>query len=304
MEVTGNRLAIIIPYYKKTFFEAALASLAKQTDQRFSVYIGDDASPDNPEEILKKFEGKFSFHYTKFKNNLGGTFLTKQWDRCIALSEKEDWIMILGDDDVLEENTVEQFYKNLSVAEKKGIQVIRLASQLIDDEGNTISKVYENPVFENAAKSYMRAFCGEGRSTLTEHFFTRSAYEKHGFRHFPVAFGSDNVAWLEFSEMGEILSINDSKAFIRISGEHLSSKDDVNLTFCRREGIYLFNRYIVQNYGDYFSKEERFLILKKAYRNLTSSTTNKLKSVNFIIFMTRYISPLRVFQIIRENRHK
>lgn len=37
-------LAIIIPYYKFTFFEATLQSLANQTDQRFKVYIGDDAS--------------------------------------------------------------------------------------------------------------------------------------------------------------------------------------------------------------------------------------------------------------------
>lgn len=41
-------LAIIIPYYKLAFFEENLQSLSNQTDQRFKVYIGDDASPETP----------------------------------------------------------------------------------------------------------------------------------------------------------------------------------------------------------------------------------------------------------------
>ena len=32
-------LAIVIPYFKLTFFEETLQSLANQTDQRFKVYI-------------------------------------------------------------------------------------------------------------------------------------------------------------------------------------------------------------------------------------------------------------------------
>lgn len=40
-------LAIVIPYYKLTFFEETLQSLANQSDKRFKVYIGDDASPED-----------------------------------------------------------------------------------------------------------------------------------------------------------------------------------------------------------------------------------------------------------------
>ena len=52
-------LAIIIPYYKLTFFEATLQSLAYQTDKRFKVYIGDDDSPEDCTVLLQKFEGQF-----------------------------------------------------------------------------------------------------------------------------------------------------------------------------------------------------------------------------------------------------
>jgi hypothetical protein len=40
-------LAIVIPYYKRTFFEETLQSLAKQTDKRFVVYVGDDAGQED-----------------------------------------------------------------------------------------------------------------------------------------------------------------------------------------------------------------------------------------------------------------
>ncbi len=99
-------LAIVIPYFKLIFFEETLQSLANQTDNRFKVYIGDDASPENPSDLLEKYQGQFDFGYHKFKENLGGVSLVKQWERCIALSQKEEWIMILGDDDLLDHSIV------------------------------------------------------------------------------------------------------------------------------------------------------------------------------------------------------
>ena len=106
-------LAIVIPYYKINFFEKTLSSLAQQTDKRFRVYIGDDASPDSPEKLLEKYQGKFNFTYKKFNDNLGSISLVKQWERCIDMMKDEEWLMILGDDDVLDTNVVEQFYTNL-----------------------------------------------------------------------------------------------------------------------------------------------------------------------------------------------
>ena len=48
-------LDIIIPYFKGAFFEKTLESLGNQTDKRFKVFIGDDASPENPDVLLQKF---------------------------------------------------------------------------------------------------------------------------------------------------------------------------------------------------------------------------------------------------------
>lgn len=296
-----NKLAIVIPYFKIKFFDQCLRSLNDQSNKNFTVYIGDDSSDNEPSDIIKQYQNTLNIKYTRFSTNLGNQYLTRQWDRCIELTESEEWIMVLGDDDVLDSKVVEEFYNNINTVNTAQIKVIRFASQLIDEIDNITSKVYFNPQFEKAATSYIRTLEGNGRSTLSEHVFTRSTYEKHGFKNFPVAFGSDNVAWLEFPDMGNIFSINTAVVSVRISKEHLSSRDDNGLRYKKRLGIYLFNRYIIANYEDFFEEPEKLLILKRAYRNLRFATRNKLKTLEFIAFMFSRIG-WKTIDIIKNNR--
>src|SRR5665647_1577360 len=93
-------LAIVIPCYHIKFFDKTLESLSNQTDKRFTVYIGDDNSPNNPEELILKFASGLTLKYVKFEENWGSHSLVKQFERCIDLLQDEQWIMILGDDDV------------------------------------------------------------------------------------------------------------------------------------------------------------------------------------------------------------
>ena len=164
-------LAIIIPYFKITFFEATLQSLAAQTCQDFKVYIGDDASPEDPSMLLEKYKGIFDFVYHRFETNLGGISLTQQWERCIALSKEEDWVMILGDDDVLGKNVVEEFQKKKDSITQEGINVVRFATQIIDEKGK-ISNIFaegENKVFNaEAVKAITVANAGKIWKPATE----------------------------------------------------------------------------------------------------------------------------------------
>jgi glycosyltransferase involved in cell wall biosynthesis len=44
--MSAPELAIIVPAFRVRFLERTLQSLAAQTDRRFRVYVGDDASPE------------------------------------------------------------------------------------------------------------------------------------------------------------------------------------------------------------------------------------------------------------------
>tara|TARA_R110002124_G_scaffold267533_5_gene434804 strand:- start:1603 stop:2520 length:918 start_codon:yes stop_codon:yes gene_type:complete len=217
-------LAIIIPYFKLTFFEATLQSLANQTDKRFKVYIGDDASPENPNDLLSRYKGQFDYVYHRFENNLGGTSLTQQWDRCIALSGNEEWIMILGDDDVLVENVVEVFYDKYAEFNDK-TNLIRFASKQINEKTKIDSEIFTHPRWEKSSDFYIKKQKGLVRSSLSECVFLRMVYSKYGFRNYPLAWHSDDLAWIEFADSKLVYAINEAVVEFRMSFENISGKN-------------------------------------------------------------------------------
>lgn len=56
-------LAIVIPYYKITYFAHTLKSVEAQTDKRFQLYIANDASPNDPQLIMSKCLDNVTYNY-------------------------------------------------------------------------------------------------------------------------------------------------------------------------------------------------------------------------------------------------
>jgi glycosyltransferase involved in cell wall biosynthesis len=254
-------LAIIIPYYKISFFKATLDSLVNQTNQEFKVYIGDDASPENLDSLLEDFKELLNFKYHRFENNLGGQSLTNQWKRCIDLIQDEDWIMILGDDDVLNPNVVETFYYNLKEIENEKIKVIRFATEVINEDGLSISHKYEHPRLQKAADSYYDHFSKQTRSSLSEYIFSRKSYDLYGFTDYPLGWHSDDKAWLEFSEFGNVFSINNSLIKIRITDQSISGQNE-NFKLKRFSKMKFLESLIEKHFSFFSSKQKKAFLFE------------------------------------------
>ena len=222
-------LAIIIPYYKLTFFKATLQSLVAQTDKRFKVYIGDDASPEDCSVLLQQFQGQIDFKYHRFDANLGAISLTQQWERCIALSNDEQWLMILGDDDVLDDNCVASFYANEVEIKENKSNVIRYACKVINAQGNVFLGPYFHPKLELASDFYCRKVKNLTRSSLSEYIFKKEVFNQYKFVNYPLAWHSDDKAWLDFSENKPIYTINEAIVYVRFSEINISGRQD-NIT--------------------------------------------------------------------------
>ena len=117
-----NQLAILIPAYKPDFLAQALQCLARQTDQRFAIYIFDDASPADIHGIARSILGARPFIFKRFEKNLGGTSLPQHWNRCVA-ETNEPWLWLFSDDDLMDDNCVAAFHKFLETedAESSGL---------------------------------------------------------------------------------------------------------------------------------------------------------------------------------------
>ncbi|CAM4307065.1 glycosyltransferase family 2 protein [Flavobacterium terrigena] len=274
-------LAIIIPYYKLAFFEAALQSLANQTDKRFRVYIGDDASPEDCSTVLKQFEGHFDFKYHRFETNVGGTSLSQQWERCIELlDEDEKWFMILGDDDYLSENVVAEFYENYPEINEKSY-VVRYATKVINQIDNVLSEVYTNPLFELGIEYISRKINGKTRGSLSEFVFNKKEFLKYKFTNYPSAFYSDDKIVLDLSAKKNIFSINEAIVFVRISSESLSGQTEkVNdKLFLAR---FQFYQYLIKNKLNFLDKFTRKIIIEKV---LNHAIHNKEKQLSLFVIL-------------------
>lgn len=283
-------LAVVIPYYKIVFFEETLQSLAKQTDKRFKVYIGNDASPENPEQLLSKYKDQFDFTYHHFKENLGGISLVQQWQRCIKLIQNEEWIMILGDDDFLEETAIESWYKHFDTFNKK-TNVIRFATKSVNMQTNKVSELVTHPLWEKATDSYYRRFKGLTRSTLSEYIFSKDIFKKHGFYDFPLAWHSDDAAWLTFADERPIYTINESNLFIRYSAFSISgNKLDQDLKNLAAEKFYA--QCIYKN-REQFNKKQRIdlaLEYEKAIKkNRKLNTKEWFSLMKFYFFNMKFV---------------
>lgn len=90
-------LSICIPTFKRPVeLEECLTSLLRFNDQSFEVIVGDDCSPDNTHEVVKKFEKKFKhFKSIRQESNVG---FARNMDSIIRNSSRE-FIFVLNDDD-------------------------------------------------------------------------------------------------------------------------------------------------------------------------------------------------------------
>ena len=194
-----SRLAVIIPAYKSYFLEQTLNSFVNQTNKNFTVYIGDDNSPDPIESIVLKFYDKLNIKYYKFETNLGGKSLTKHWERCIELSQ-EKWIWLFSDDDLVDIDCVERFFGCINDIS----QFYKFQTKVIDKENNLINRKFQNInsyVKTISSKAFVekRLKCNGFQSFAVEYIFSRDLYLKNKFIDFPLAWASDDATWLNYS---------------------------------------------------------------------------------------------------------
>lgn len=279
-------LAIVIPYYKKEFFKETLDSLAAQTNKNFKVYIGNDAAPHDPAPLLKKYHN-LDIAYQKFETNLGKISLSKQWERCIDMLNDEDWIMILGDDDVLDPKVVATFYRHFTKF-KEITNIIRFASVVIDGSSQVISNKYEHPPIEAVSQSFFKKQNKVSRSSLSEYIFSKASYARYQFHAYALGWFSDDRAWFEFSEGKPIYTINEASVFIRLSEISISGRaDNYDLKIKAKKNFY---RYLIDKQLTNFKREQRASILINFEQSVLETGTLNLRKK---IYLLRHYIALR-----------
>lgn len=286
-----NQLAIVIPFFKIYYLENLLLSLVAQTDQRFNLYIGDDASPHDIEDIIRKYNNVLKITYKRFDENLGSSSLVKHWHRSISLTKGEGWIWLFGDDDMMDANCVSDFYSNIDHIH----HVYRFSTQCINSSG----KYTKKPQFvktHELRSDYLRGrLLEKQRVSLSECIFSRISYESvGGFMEMPLAWSSDVVAWYMFSGLEGIRGINTSKVYLRASEFNISSRID-NIEAKRFSMDNIFYKWVENNEPNIYKSTMSDRKYINDIRIMIRNGNNLFHVIKFIIsfkfdvtFFTRY----------------
>lgn len=249
-----KQLAIVIPAYKNTFFSETLASIASQTCKDFILYVGDDCSPFDIKGIINNYISKIDIVYKRFETNLGGTDLVAQWKRCIDMTEGEQYIWLFSDDDVIDINCVEKFYEAIKQNPNAGL--LHFNINKINDKSQQVCSFKPWPKY-CSTKEYIDGKLGTKGyiSFVVEFIVRRDIYMKcGGFENFDLAWGSDFISWVKFSDAANgIITIDDAKVNWRESNENISPNRNPQIIYRKLKSVILYTKWISD-----FAKNKRY----------------------------------------------
>ncbi|MGX5685020.1 glycosyltransferase family 2 protein [Chryseobacterium cucumeris] len=281
-----NKLAIVIPFYKVDFFEETLKSVASQNNKNFTLYIGNDASPHDPLPIVQKYFDIDDYRYFNYKKNVGSENLALQWERILE-NVQEEWVQILGDDDMISENFVETFYHELPVVKAKHVSVIKFSHQWIDEDNKVIEDFNYSFSEIKPTEFFIKKYTHEIQSSLSENIFRLDVYKKYKFEKITLAWGSDDLAILLFADKNNILYNRNTKVKVRISGASISGSE--YLDDKKQKANFELKEALVTKYSSLFSYE---FISGVVEEYLNSSNFRRYNAHYSVIFF--YLKHLKI----------
>lgn len=185
------KFSIGIPAYKASYLKECIDSVLSQTYQEFEVIIVNDASPENIDTIISDYDSRH-IRYYKNDQNLGAANVVDNWNKCLSLASG-NFFILMGDDDKLEPNYLEEFLK--LILQYPSCHVYHCRSIIINEKSNVVSVTEPRPEFESVYDSVLQRIKGHRSSFISDHVFrTETLKNNGGFYKLPLAWGSDDIS--------------------------------------------------------------------------------------------------------------
>ena len=270
----NHSIAIVIPAYKATFLSATLDSIAAQTCKDFTLYVGDDCSPEPISRIIEEYRDKIEMVYRRFDSNLGGTDLVAQWERCIAMSGDEPYIWLFSDDDVMEPSCVEELLYQIE-GTGGAYDIYHFDVDRIDGQGRFFSRKRNYPGVLTAYQYYRGKNSGKYYSFAVDNVFSRSIYDQcHGFVKFDLAWGSDVATWVVFAGKKGLYTVPHARVKWRESSQNITPDNSRQIAERKLKAEMAFLNWAYQHFGeehDIYAVNRAFFIYRiHVYKKLVS----------------------------------
>ncbi|MRX67907.1 hypothetical protein GJU42_08030 [Flavobacterium resistens] len=123
---------------------------------------------------------------------------------------------------------------------------------------------------------------------MSEYIFSRKTFLKHGFHNYPLAWNSDDRAWLDFSDNKPIFTINKALVYVRLSTLNISGKQDKQDE--KKLSAISFYRFLIANKLKFYALPEREIIIRFYESEIITQRKLKLSEWCFLTyFYLRYL---------------
>ena len=291
-----SKLAIIIPAYKGDFLKSAIQSIANQTCKDFTLYIGDDCSPNDLYSIVKSFENEINIVYKRFDSNLGGTDLVAQWNRCLDLVKDENWCWLFSDDDVMESNCVECFYT--AMKQYSSSKLFHFNIKIINETDEIIKQPTAFPSILNVPSFHMKKWKSQIYSYVVEYIFEKEYFlQLGGFQPFKFAWHTDEATWTKLAHPAGLVTIDDAYVRWRRSSVNITPNNrDKHIVEGKLNADIDFAKWILDFYsrnGLVLGHTKRFLLAKRFIIHLVNSK-NVISKSDALIYLKNELNALNI----------
>jgi glycosyltransferase involved in cell wall biosynthesis len=218
--------SICIPAYKSRFLHECIKSILLQDYKNFELIILNDCSPEPVNDIVRTFNDSRIF-YIQNEVNVGAEHLVKNWNYCLSLA-KGDFIVMMGDDDVMEEDYLSEFIKLIN--KYPHVKVFHCRSKVIDAESKPTGLTQSWPEYESVYDTIWHRI-NDHRSLFISDFVYSKTFldEVGGFYDIPLAWGSDDITAYIAAYHGGLAHTNKTVFKYRRSRYTISSGGSVKL---------------------------------------------------------------------------
>ncbi|TDH24634.1 glycosyltransferase [Segetibacter sp. 3557_3] len=246
--------SIGIPAYKSKFLKECIDSILTQTCEEFELIIINDFSPDPIDEIVAAYQDR-RIRYFKNQKNIGAEGVVDNWNRCLSLASG-DFFVLMGDDDSMQKNYLEEFQKLILKYPK--LDVYHCRSKYIDEASVAFGLSQSCPEYETTHNYLWHCFSSK-RDQFVSDFVYRSSVlkEKNGFYKMPLAWTSDFLTAFIMSGDKGIAYIHLALLNYRFSSYNITATGSLDL---KRQATISFENWVRNFLKDLPNNEEDRII--------------------------------------------
>lgn len=240
------RFSILIPAYKRDFFEECLNSVFSIEYDDYEVIVLNDASPQGLDAIVDRFLDNPKLRYYKNDTNVGAIRLVENWNKCLELA-KGEYVICMGDDDRMLPCCLKEYDK--IIQQYPNLAVYHGWTEIIDANGNFFYFQMPRPLWQSAYSMFIQYRRDQCRQWIGDFCFnTEMLRQAGGFFPMPLAWGSDRITVLRAASYAGIANTQVPVFQFRFSNKSISSSDQYAIMMESRKKM-------LNWYNDFFSKK-------------------------------------------------